>query len=61
MEYKRFTALGSGDEFALGAMTAVYDDDTKSAENIARIGVEVAAEFDDSTGLPLEYYSVKLK
>jgi ATP-dependent protease HslVU (ClpYQ) peptidase subunit len=61
IEYKRFTAFGSGCDFAVGAMRAVYDDETKSAEDIARIGIEVAAEFDDGTGLPLNCHAIELK
>lgn len=60
-EYKRFTAFGSGCDYAIGAMRAIYDDKTKSAEDIAKIGIEVAAEFDDGTGLPLNCYTLKLK
>lgn len=60
-EYKRFTAFGSGGDYAIGAMRAIYEDETKSAEDIAKIGVEVAAEFDDGTGLPINCYTVKLK
>lgn len=60
-EYKRFTAFGSGCDFANGAMHAVYDDETKSAEDIAKIGIEAAAKFDDGTGLPLNCYTIKLK
>lgn len=60
-EYKRFTAFGSGCDYAIGAMRAVYDDAAKSAEDIARIGIEVAAEFDDATALPMHCYTVKLK
>lgn len=60
-EYKRFTSFGSGCDYAIGAMRAVYDDENKSAEDIARIGVEVAAEFDDATALPMNCYTLKLK
>ena len=60
-EYKNFTSCGSGADYAIGAMRAVYDDENKSAEDIARIGIEVAAEFDDGTGLPMTCYRVKLK
>jgi ATP-dependent HslUV protease, peptidase subunit HslV len=60
-EYKRFTAFGSGCDYAIGAMRAIYDDETKSAEDIAKLGIEVAAEFDDGTGLPLNSYTIKLK
>lgn len=58
-EYSRFWAIGSGSEFALGAMYAVYDQ-YDSGEDIARIGVEAGAEFNASTSLPLSMYSVKL-
>ncbi len=61
MEYRSLTALGSGDEYALGAMKAIYNDETKSADDIARIGIEVAADFDDGTGLPLQSHTIKLK
>jgi len=61
MEYKRFTSFGSGCDFAVGAMRILFDDETKSAEDIARRGIEVAAEFDDGSGLPLNCYTVKLK
>lgn len=60
-EYTRFTAFGSGCDFANGAMHSVYDDENKTAEDIAKIGIETAAEFDDSTALPLSCYTVKLK
>jgi ATP-dependent protease HslVU (ClpYQ) peptidase subunit len=58
--YSRFYAFGRGDEYAMGAMYAIYDDPTKSAEQIAQLGVQAAAEFDDSTGLPVISYAVKL-
>lgn len=60
-EYKRFTAFGSGCDYAIGAMRAVYDDPAKSAEDIAKIGIGIAAEFDDATALPMHCYTVKLK
>lgn len=60
-EYKRFTAFGSGCDYAIGAMQAVYDDKNKSAEDIAKTAIEVAAEFDDGTGLPMICYTIKLK
>lgn len=61
VEYRRFTAFGSGCDFAVGAMRVLYGDPAKSAEEIARAGIEVAAEFDDGTGLPLSCYTIKLK
>lgn len=59
-EYERFWALGSGMEYALGAMHAVYDSDL-SAEEIATIGINAACEFDDGSGLPLTLHSVNLQ
>lgn len=59
-ELSRFYAEGSGADYALGAMYALYEDDSKSAEDIARIGVEAAAEFNIATGLPIISHSVKL-
>jgi ATP-dependent HslUV protease, peptidase subunit HslV len=60
-EYTRFHARGSGDEYALGAMHAVHAEPGWSAERIARLGVEVAAEYDDATALPVLSYTVRLK
>src|SRR5215213_8067865 len=57
MEYKRFTSFGSGCDFAVGAMRVLYDDASRTAEEIAKTGIEVAAEFDDGTGLPLNCYT----
>lgn len=57
----RFHACGSGLEYALGAMYALYERPNLSAEDIARAGVEAAAEFDDGTGLPMQSYSIPLR
>ena len=46
---------------ALGAMYAAYDNPRLSAEQVARLAIEAAAEFDDATGLPVVSRSVKLK
>lgn len=59
-EYKRFWAIGSGQDFALGAMYAVYDQ-LDSAEEIARIGVTAGCEFDKNSSVPYTIYSLKLK
>jgi ATP-dependent HslUV protease, peptidase subunit HslV len=59
-EFKRFWAIGSGREFALGAMYAVYDSGA-SAEEIARIGVLAGAEFDNGSSMPMTLYNVKLE
>ncbi len=58
-QYTRFWAIGSGAEFALGAMQVSYNllDD---AEAIARSGIEAGACFDSSTALPMSSYSLKV-
>jgi ATP-dependent protease HslVU (ClpYQ) peptidase subunit len=58
-EYTKFWALGSGSEYALGAMYAAFDH-FDSAEAIARIGVEAGIEFDDGSGGPISSYCVDL-
>ena len=60
-EFTKFYAYGSGHEYAVGAMFAIYDNEDKSAEEIARVGVNAGAEFDDGTGLPMNCYTIKLK
>ena len=60
-EYRKFYAIGSGTDLALGAMYATYDNSRLSAEQVARLAIEAAAEFDDSTGLPVVSHSVRLK
>ena len=58
-EYRRFFALGSGCEYALGAMHAVYDT-LENAEDIARVGLEAGAAFDNASAAPFEVRSVGL-
>ncbi|HHB92506.1 MAG TPA: MFS transporter [Thioploca sp.] len=58
-EYKKFWSIGSGGEFALGAMYAAYNN-LDSAEEIAKIGVKAGIEFDDSSAAPIEYYNINL-
>jgi ATP-dependent HslUV protease, peptidase subunit HslV len=60
-EFAKFYAFGSGGDVALGAMYAMYEDPKRSAEDIARSAIVGAAEFDDSTGLPVTSYAVKLR
>ena len=59
-EFARFWAFGSGDEYALGAMRVAYPT-ASSAEEIARAGLEAAADFDASTDLPMEVHTIALK
>lgn len=59
-QYSRFWAIGSGWQYALGAMFAVYDQLEDAAE-IARIGVTAGCEFDDGSGSPVQIKQIKLK
>ena len=58
-DYDRFWGIGSGRNFALGAMFAAYDR-CKTAAEVARIGVNAGAEFDTSTQGPIVLHTVKL-
>lgn len=58
-KFMRFWAAGSGRDFALGAMTTVYDR-YKTAEDIVKAGLEASAEFDGATAGPFEIFSVPL-
>ena len=59
-EYSKFYANGSGAEYALGAMFAVYGGDLEALE-IAELGARAGAEFDDGSAAPITSFSVKLK
>lgn len=59
-EYKKFWAIGSGAEYALGAMFAVYDK-SLSAEEIAHVGVAAGAEFNNASSMPLSSYVAELQ
>ena len=59
-EYKKFWAIGSGAEYALGAMFAVYDS-AVSAEEIAHAGVAAGAEFNNASSMPLSSYVIDLQ
>jgi ATP-dependent HslUV protease, peptidase subunit HslV len=59
VEFATFYAFGAGYRVALGAMhvaSPLADD----AAEIARLGVEAAAEFDEDTALPAEVHTVRL-
>lgn len=58
-EYERFWAIGSGSEYALGAMYATYDN-IADPEEIARMGMAASCEFDSKSGMPYTMQSVKL-
>ena len=58
-EFDRFWAVGSGRDFALGAMYAVYPE-AKSVAAVAEAGVVAGAEFDTGTSLPMQLHEVRL-
>jgi len=58
-EFERFWSIGSGRNYALGAMHAAYAN-TRSAGKIAEIGVAAGIEFDSASGAPVVVHSVKL-
>jgi ATP-dependent protease HslVU (ClpYQ) peptidase subunit len=60
VEYNKFWAIGSGAEYALGAMFALYDK-AASAEEIAHAGVAAGAEFNNASAMPLSSYEVDLQ
>ena len=54
--FERFWGIGSGRNFALGAMYAAYDK-METAHEIAEIGVRAGEEFDKSTSGPFRIFS----
>jgi ATP-dependent protease HslVU (ClpYQ) peptidase subunit len=58
-EYTQFWAIGSGHEFALGAMHYAYKQ-IESAEEIARIGLDAGIAYDKNSSMPTTLYSVML-
>ena len=58
-EYEKFWAIGSGRDFALGALFANYDS-TKEPEQIAEMAINAACEFDDGCKLPVTIHSIEL-
>jgi ATP-dependent HslUV protease subunit HslV len=57
--FKRFDAIGSGGQYALGAMHALYDERLDAGE-IARRGCAAGVHFDISCGGALDLFTVKL-
>lgn len=54
--FDRFWGIGSGRNFALGAMHACYDR-LKSARAIAEVGVKAGIEFDKNSSGPIRMFS----
>jgi ATP-dependent protease HslVU (ClpYQ) peptidase subunit len=59
-EYTQFWAVGSGREFALGAMLALYPK-LRTASAIAKAGIEAGATFDRNSGMPMTAYTVTVR
>ena len=59
-EFNRFWAIGSGRDFALGAMFTVFDK-SKSAVAVAQAGIAAGAEFDTGTSAPVTLHEVRLE
>ena len=59
-EFDRVWAAGSGRNFALGAMHALYDGELPAAR-IAEAGVAAGIEFDTSSGPPIVVHEIKLE
>ncbi len=58
-EYTQYWAIGSGHEFALGAMSYAYAH-LDSAESIANAGVVAGIDLDKNSAAPITRYSVVL-
>ncbi|MES2205367.1 MAG: MFS transporter [Pseudomonadota bacterium] len=59
-EFERFWAAGSGREFALGAMHAVYSTPSFDAQAIADAGIAAGTMFDRNSALPMTRYTISL-
>ncbi|GIK84744.1 MAG: MFS transporter [Burkholderiales bacterium] len=59
-EYSQFWAVGSGKEVALGAMYALYPR-LRTAEAIAKAGIEAGATFDRNSALPMTLYAIRAR
>lgn len=57
--FERFWGIGSGRNFALGAMYASYER-AKSARAVAECGVRAGIEFDKSSALPVRVFTLQL-
>ncbi len=55
--FDRFWGIGSGRNFALGAMYVAWGQRGTSAREVAEQGVTAGCEFDKSSALPLRVYS----
>ena len=59
-EFDRFWGIGSGRNYALGAMHVAYDNPSASAAEIAILGVNAGIEFDTASAGPVVIRSIPL-
>ena len=59
-EYTKFWAVGTGREFALGAMHSQYQR-MRNATAVATAGIDAGAMFDKNSALPMTIYMLPLK
>lgn len=56
-QYQLFAAIGSGKDYALGAMFGIYDR-ADNAEEIAVTAIRASCDFDDGSSLPYTIYTI---
>ena len=59
-EFNEFWAIGSGRNFALGAMHSAWEK-AKTAREVALAGMSAGCEFDKNSAAPIEVFTLKLK
>jgi ATP-dependent HslUV protease, peptidase subunit HslV len=59
--FDKFWGIGSGRNFALGAMYQAYDSKRYDAKEIAELGVRSGCEFDKNSAGPIRSYAFELK
>ena len=59
-EFSKFYAYGSGSDYALGSLWSSYNDDRLSSQQLGKLAIEAAAEFDDATGLPVDCHTITI-
>lgn len=59
-EWKKYWAYGSGGDYALGAMHAMYDIKGRNAESIAIAGVEAGIQFDNASDGEIKWHIIEL-
>lgn len=60
-EYKKFWAMGSGGDFATGAMFMAYQRKGATAQSVARAGITAGMEFDKNSYGPIHLKTLQLK